>query len=59
MGLVQEDEEDIDDFIDYEDGLEVWMNKSVRRGSVKGKKKERQRRRAMANRPQLSGINAK
>ena len=39
MGLVQEDEEDIDDFIDYEDGLEVWMNKSVRRGGVKGKKK--------------------
>ncbi|KAL4067952.1 SH2 domain-containing protein, partial [Scleroderma citrinum] len=59
-GRVQEDEEDMDDFIDYEDeeeagGMDEQEREERRR---ERKKKERQRRRAMGNRPELAGIDA-
>ncbi|KIM64443.1 hypothetical protein SCLCIDRAFT_23460 [Scleroderma citrinum Foug A] len=59
-GHVQEDEEDMDDFIDYEDeeeagGMDEQEHEQRR---CERKKKERQRRRAMANHPELSGVDA-
>ncbi|KAI6150440.1 transcription elongation factor Spt6 [Pisolithus tinctorius] len=59
-GRGQEDEEDMDDFIDYEDeeeagGLDEQEREERRR---ERKKLERQRRRAMGSIPELSGIDA-
>ena len=60
-GHVQEDEEDMDDFIDYEDEEEAGgMDEQEHEERQRERKKmERQHRRAMANRPELSGIDAK
>ena len=60
-GCVQEDEEDMDDFIDYEDEEEArgMDEQECEERRCERKKKERQHRRAMANHPELSGIDAK
>jgi transcription elongation factor SPT6 len=58
----REDEEDMDDFIDYEDEDEGAgaMDEQEREERRKERKKmQRQRRKAMGSRPELAGIDAK
>jgi transcription elongation factor SPT6 len=56
-----EDEEDMDDFIDYEDDEEAGgMDEQEREERRRERKKlERERRRALGSRPELTGIDAR